>query len=103
MRKIKKWSKKQQEEILFGHAGSELSVAKYCEKRGVHKSTFYAWRKKLIKPKKIQRQGFVKIKAIGLGSTAPIIVETPEKYRIEIPEGSSEDLIQRVIHSVRIQ
>ncbi|MCK5581946.1 MAG: transposase [Candidatus Omnitrophica bacterium] len=104
MRVIKKWSASQRAMIVGGHSKSGMSVAEYCQEHGVHKSTFYTWLKKLPKPEKAPKKGFIKIKSLIASRSADLIrIETPQGYRIEVPQGSAADFIRRVIHSVRAQ
>ncbi len=103
MRAIKKWSGRQRAMIVGGYSKSGMSVAEYCREHGVHKSTFYTWLKKIPKPEKAMKKGFIKIKSLASGNADPIRIETPQGYRIEVPQGSPADFIQRVLHSVREQ
>jgi len=75
--------------IIEEQEGSGQRVAEYCEGKGISACRFYHWRKRLSKKK----SRFIRIEG-QIISSEKIVIETPDKYRIEIPERHSRELLE---------
>ena len=85
-------------QIIEKWKSSGKSVKEFCSDEGLHKSDFYRMRKKLSMPER----KFIKLtdnSQPNNGST--IIVETPEKYRLELPDNVSPHRLKTVLEVLR--
>src|SRR5580658_2666381 len=62
-------------QIIDGQRPSGLSVAAYCQERGIKDSAFYAWKRRLrssAKPNRLSKPAFIEVKPSSLSATEGI-------------------------------
>ena len=92
---------------LGRYESSELTVTDFCEAEGVSQASFYQWRKKLGRRRRVASAGrrdetaasrspaFVPV----VPTTLAVVVTLGNGVRVELPS-SDHELVARVIHAV---
>lgn len=102
--------------IIAEHTLSDLSVARFCRRRGVSTAAFYRWRRALQAGRPSQRRRrsaagppvFIEAvvsdaeRASPPGASAPAapIVEIGSGRRIVVPPGFDEETLARLVHAL---
>jgi hypothetical protein len=101
-------------QMVDGHAGSGLSVWRYCSDRGVSEQSFFAWRKELARRDAAARQkrarsaatnqspapirfAQLQIAAGELVGGACLEIVLPTGIRIRVPRGACQDTLSDVL------
>jgi transposase-like protein len=101
-------------QMVDGHAGSGLSVRRYCSDRGVSEQSFFAWRKELARRDAAARQkrarspstnqspapirfAQLQIASGELVGAACLEIVLPTGVRIRVPRGACRDTLSDVL------
>lgn len=104
-------------QIVDGHAGSGLSVRRYCSDCGVSEQSFFAWRKELtrrdaaVKEKRARspstnespapiRFAQLQIAAGELVGAACLEIVLPSGVRIRVPRGACRNTLSDVLSAL---
>ncbi len=103
MRKVTSYSVKQREEILDGQKVSKMSATKYCQKHKIPMSTFYTWKRRGTKTRKILKKGFIRVEDSGVRKRESLRIQTPRGYQLDIPEGVNIGWMHQIVTAVGVK
>ena len=89
---------------VSGQRASGLSIAAYCQRRGIATATFYAWKRKLQGPPRLRsaRQRVTPTSRAGKGDSSPSLRQRPQNVAsLSASPRREHDFLQLPIREVR--
>ncbi len=83
--------------IIKQQESSGESVSKYCRQKNINEKTFYARRKRLGLKTQAEPQKFIEVKPMESGAVKSLSIQTPNGYRLEVPEGMDGAYVRGIV------
>jgi hypothetical protein len=103
MNKSHRLGAEQWRQIIDGQRGSGLTVAAYCQERGVTEGSFYTWKQRLrsqAKPKRLSKPAFVEVTSPSAETSGSIEIHLRGERRLLARRGFDRELLIELIHTL---
>jgi hypothetical protein len=90
-------------QIIDGQQTSGLTVAAYCQERGITQGSFYTWKRRLrspAKPIRLPKPAFVEVKPPSLSASGAIEIFLHGDRRLLVRRGFDRDLLIELVRAL---